>query len=202
MSWDGVERPFLSARNQIDSRRVKPSDASESTKIPWPRFWCPLGAVIHCGDDGAGFLTDPEDDFDRHANPQVARLSVLLPQSGPLVLFGEPGIGKSTELAAMRASLEAETGEPVIWIVFRDIADAADFRRQTVDFTAWQEWRASDGRLTLVVDGVDEGLFRHGELPAAHRELFERGTENLAVEISPARLELLHSLRKNRTPLF
>lgn len=294
-----AERPSLNAWSPIAFRRVKPSDASHSTFIPWHRFWCPLGGVIHCGDDGASFLTDPEDDFGRHANPQVARLSALLPDVGPLVLCGEPGIGKSTDLAAMRASLEAESGGPVIWIVFRDIADAADFRRQTVDSNAWREWRAGAGRLTLVVDGVDEGLlrvpnfvndltallkdepiarlrlvlacrtaewpldagrrflslwsdekraafyelcplrrvdaelaattrgadsvkfleavwqrgvtglaarpvtlffllreFRHGELPATHRELYERGTENLALEISPARLELLRSLRK------
>ena len=38
--------------------------------------------------------------------------------------------------------------------------------------------------------------FRNGELPATHRELYERGTESLMCEINPARLELLRILRK------
>lgn len=278
---------------------MKTSATAQVHIVPWHRFWCPLGGVIHCSGDGGGFLTDPEDDFGRHANPQISRLSALLPETGPLVLCGEPGIGKSTELAGMRAMLEANRDGPVIWIIFRDIADAADFRRQTLDSAVWQEWRAGTARLTLVVDGVDEGLlrvpnfvndltallkgepitrlrlvlacrtaewpldagrrllalwsdekvkafyelcplrrvdaelaatvrgtdaakfleavwqrgvtglaarpvtlffllreFRDGELPATHRELYERGTENLAREINPSRLELLRALRK------
>lgn len=272
----------------------------DTTLIPWHRFWCPLGGVIHCGDNnGAGFLTDPEEEFGRHANPNLSRLSTLLQDAGLLVLCGEPGIGKSTELASIRPLLEAASDGPLIWIIFRDVANTADFRQQTVASTGWQEWSAGADRLTLVVDGVDEGLlrvpnfvndliallkdepiarlrlvlacrtaewpldagrrllalwpdakreayyelcplrrvdaelaaiakgadsakfldavwrrgvtalaarpvtlffllreFRHGELPATHRELYERGTENLALEINPARLELLRTLRK------
>ena len=131
--------------------------------IPWTRFWCPLGGVIHCGDDNGGFLTDPEDKYGSIANPTVRRLSQLLPEAGPLVLCGEPGIGKSTELENVRAVLEGERdarGEVLRWIVFRDVADVTEFRRLTVDSPQWQAWRTGTARMTLVVDGLDEGLLR------------------------------------------
>lgn len=221
---------------------------------------------------------------------------------GAIVLCGEPGIGKSTELKVLRETLEAEldsVGESAQWISFRDIRDGADFQRRTVDSTKWQTWREGLKRMTLVVDGVDEGLlrvpnfvsdlaslledqplerlrlilacrtaewpvkiaerllakwpkeatgscyelcplrrkdaelaasergvdaekfleavwkrsveglaarpislffllreFRNGELPATHRDLYERGTENLVREIDPERLELLRALQK------
>jgi hypothetical protein len=266
--------------------------------VPWHRFWVPLGAVIHCGDSENGFLTDPEDEYGKHANPNLARLVNILPETGALVLCGEPGIGKSTELASIRASVEEHEG--CCWIIFREIADSAQFKWQTVEAAAWQAWRAGTERLTLVVDGVDEGLLRipnflndltallrnepldrlrlilacrtaewpvetgrallalwtsktreciyelcplrrkdaddaaramdcdpkaflqavwerkaialaarpvtlfflleefreHAGLPATHRELYERGTANLAREVDPARLELLRALRK------
>ena len=270
--------------------------------IPWTRFWCPLGGVIHCGDDNSGFLTDPEDKYGSIANPTVRRLSQLLPEVGPLVLCGEPGIGKSTELENVRAILEGERdarGEELRWIVFRDVADVAEFRRLTVDSSQWQAWRTGTTSMTLVVDGLDEGLlrvpnfvndltallkdepvsrlrlvlacrtaewplemgrrllalwpeqesepfyelcplrrkdaelaasargaepekflgavwkrgvmglaarpitlffllgeFRDSELPATHRELYERGTKKLAAEIDPVRQELLRKMGK------
>lgn len=270
--------------------------------IPWQRFWCPLGSVIHCGDEGDGFLTDPEDKYGRLANPTVSPLASLLPEWGLVVLCGEPGIGKSTELAGIRTMLEKqcdECDERLLWLVFRDVADAADFRQKTVGGLIWNAWRTGTTRLTLVVDGVDEGLlrvpnfvndlaallksepvnrlrvilacrtaewptemgrallslwpegmrapffelcplrqkdvelaalarnadagkfleavwrrgvvglasrpvtlffllreFRGGELPATHRELYERGTQSLARETNPVRLELLRALRR------
>jgi nucleoside-triphosphatase THEP1 len=53
-----------------------------------------------------------------------------LPQTGPVVLCGEPGIGKSTELASIRASLETGTaadGGSCCWVIFREVADFAEF---------------------------------------------------------------------------
>ena len=126
--------------------------------LPWRRYWVRFGEAIDCGEE-RGFLTDPEDRYGRHANPNVARLDSLLPRVGPTVLCGEPGIGKSTELEGVRAVLAPE-GEFLRWIVFRDVADVTDFRRRTVDHTLWKEWRVGSGRMNLVVDGVDEGLLR------------------------------------------
>ena len=131
------------------------------TMIPWRRFWCPLGATIHCGSEG-GFLTDPEDEYGKYYNKNVVRLANAFPQIGPLVLCGEPGIGRSTELETIRKQLSGETKncQRLIWLVFREISDLANFREKTVASATWKDWRADQSTMTLVVDGVDEGLLR------------------------------------------
>src|SRR4051812_20312653 len=98
------------------------SDLRRAT-LPWRRYWVRFGETIDCGED-RGFLTDPEDRYGSHANPNVALLESLLPNVGPIVLCGEPGIGKSTELEGARAALSPQ-GEFLRWIVFRDVADVA-----------------------------------------------------------------------------
>jgi hypothetical protein len=138
--------------------------------IPWKRFWVPLGGSISCGHDGQGFLDDPDSDFGRHLNPAVHELDALLARS-PLVLCGEPGIGKTTALSNLRTKLEAAY-DSVLWLEFRAIPDVGTFVRRTIETSIWKECQASGKRLALVIDGVDEGLikipgfvgFLHGEL--------------------------------------
>ena len=79
------------------------------------------------------------------------------------MLYGEPGIGKSTELASIREIVQTAgvpTGTNACWLTFDEIADLADFRRRTVESAAWKQWRNGNELYTLVVDGVDEGLLR------------------------------------------
>lgn len=131
-------------------------------KIPWDRFWVQLGGHIDCGHNG--FLTDPEANrYGKAANPDVERLINLLPEAGPIILCGEPGVGKTTKLENLRENLERDPntdGENLFWVVFREIADLTEFRRQTVESAPWLEWRVGTRRLTLIIDGVDEGLMR------------------------------------------
>ena len=126
--------------------------------IPWKRFWVPLGGSISRGNDGQGFLDDPESDFGRHLNATVRELDTLVERS-PLVLCGEPGIGKTTALANLRTKLEAKH-DAILWIEFRAIPDVGTFVRRTIDTPTWKEWQASGTRLGLVIDGVDEGLIK------------------------------------------
>lgn len=137
-------------------RKSKPS-------IPWKRFWCFLGAPINCGITGRGFLSDPEDVFWQHTPRSVHRLDEILPQSGPLILCGEPGIGKTTEFENLRVRIHSEfPGQTnLIALNFRQqIADMADFRRLTVETSKWTKWRDGNNHITLMIDGVDEGLLR------------------------------------------
>ncbi len=82
-------------RGLEDGRRVNspklPMNAPQST-LHWLRFWCPLGGAIHCEAEGEGFLTDPADSDGRYANLDLRRLAELLPDTGPLLLCGEPGV--------------------------------------------------------------------------------------------------------------
>lgn len=79
-----------------------------------------------------------------------------------LVLCGEPGIGKSKTLEATADAIRAgiPSGENLIWVEFRSIPDNGTFIRRTLDSEKWCAWRKSNEKLTLVIDGVDEGVIR------------------------------------------
>lgn len=131
--------------------------------IPWRRFWCYLGAPINCGLTGRGFLSDPEDEIWQYSPKSVYPIEELLPKIGPLILCGEPGIGKTTEFEKLRLKiLPDQSGHHgLIVLNFREqIADMADFRRLTVESSHWARWRDSETQITLMIDGVDEGLLR------------------------------------------
>ena len=131
--------------------------------IPWKRFWCPLGRPIDCGPDAKGFLSDPDSEFGKYQNPHTKPLLEFVPETGPLVLCGEPGMGKTTELERLLRQLRSESDgaiERVIYLFSRDISDASDFRRRTVDSEKWKQWGADASTMTLIVDGIDEGLIR------------------------------------------
>ena len=150
--------------------------STHQAKLPWLRFWCPLGSTLLSDGDDAGFLYDPADELGRHVNPCLRTLPELLSEAGPLVLCGEPGLGKSTELEAVRATIKAEhaaDGGGTCWLRFQGIVDFADFRKRSIEIGAWQQWRQGQGRFTLVVDGVDEGLLRVANFVSALHDLLE-----------------------------
>ena len=63
-------------------------------QYPWKRFWCPHDGVYSLADNG--YLYDPDSEYGKTVNPQLASLSEF--EASPcIVLLGEPGIGKSTE---------------------------------------------------------------------------------------------------------
>jgi len=128
--------------------------------IPWKRFWVPLGAEISCGFRGDGFLDDPETEWNR--NHEVAKhLDVLLAKKC-LILSGEPGLGKTTALEQAFPGVEHAAGgdAATIWIRFRDVPDSSVFTRRVFDSARWKSWLASDQIITLVLDGLDEGLLK------------------------------------------
>lgn len=133
----------------------------ETPIIPWTRFWCPIDKGISCGDSGRDFLSDPESDFGRILNPNVLNIDTLLEQPC-LVLCGEPGMGKSKALELAKSKIISRTGadQTPIWLNFREIPNVEIFHRKTFETAKWKGWLASDSRLTLVVDGIDEGLMK------------------------------------------
>ena len=130
--------------------------------IPWKRFWCPLGEPIDCGEAGRGFLQDPEaGGFGRRWSPHTLTLDELLARPC-LVLCGEPGLGKTKAIELAKETIASAPGSDrdPLWLAFREIPTLGDFRRRTFESQKWREWREAKTSLTLVVDGVDEGLLR------------------------------------------
>jgi hypothetical protein len=133
----------------------------ETAVIPWKRFWCPLGTAISCGPDGKGFLDNPEDLLGGYSNASLRDITQLL-ENRFLALCGEPGIGKSSTITQAKDEIRRRAGsdDNLIWIEFRSVPDTATFLRRTLESSKWKRWEQSSGELTLVVDGVDEGLVK------------------------------------------
>lgn len=129
---------------------------TERPWIIWKRWWRPLGASVRT-DGRGGFLTDPDSEYGRFAAENVSPISELL-DGQCLILCGEPGMGKTTELNALEQRLIKE-GHGVIRVSFRSCLDATDFEKRIFGATRWKKWMRSQGHLYLLIDGVDEGLW-------------------------------------------
>lgn len=115
------------------------------------RFWFPRGEPINV--DEAGFLLDPEHDFLRHSNPSAARLPTLR-EYGCLVLLGEAGLGKSTDLSAESGAVAA-LGVPVVSVDLGQVGGDDALVRQVFGGPGWDAWRAG-ATLTVYLDAFDE----------------------------------------------
>ena len=126
--------------------------------VPWKRWWTPLGGPIHLEQPG-GFLTDPSSEF-AHLYPlNVFPLEDLLHRRC-LILCGDPGMGKTTELDELQKRLAGAHNAPqVLRVNFRSCLDAADFPNKVFGSAIWKRWQRSDSSLRLIIDGVDEGLW-------------------------------------------
>ena len=158
---------------------------SQTDQLPWPRFWSPRKSRPH-GTSGE-FFEDPQGLFRKHLHPQAATLSEITPKTGLLVLCGEPGLGKTTELDLLRASLPAsfEENERLIYLKARTFESFTDLQGHLDSHPDWQAWLSNDDRLTILFDGLDEGLIRMPTLVARLRNFLEtKSTERLRLVLS------------------
>jgi hypothetical protein len=152
-------------RPTLDSSKQTILGGKNDLTFPWNRFWTPTNSPIHLGassfwgGETAGFLADPEDGFvGAEANKHLLTTEQLLvPQPGCFVLCGEPGMGKSRTLEAF---FQANPNPRRLILEFRDIASWEQFCEQIKATALWRSWITGNHLLTLVVDGVDEGLIK------------------------------------------
>ena len=130
-------------------------------RLPWRRFWVPTEGKISAGHDGQGFLDNPEGSFGRAINPELRTIDELLDRSC-LVLSGQPGIGKTTEVDALveRSPEWLAPDETLISFHCRTLVSEESLRRETVEAPAWTKALAEGWRVRLLMDGVDESLQR------------------------------------------
>jgi hypothetical protein len=145
----------------------------QTDHLPWPRFWSPRKSRAH-GTSGE-FFEDPQRLFGKHLHPQAATLPEITPETGLLVLCGEPGLGKTTELDLLRESLPASFGENerLIYLKARTFESFPDLQGHLESHPDWQAWLSNDDRLTILFDGLDEGLIRMPSLVARLRSFLE-----------------------------
>ncbi|APR86270.1 Hypothetical protein A7982_11619 [Minicystis rosea] len=118
--------------------------------------------------DGHGYLADPEGPFGAQLNPEARTLDALA-EMPCVVLLGEPGSGKSHELAAYWKSLRAGTGGDHVLLL--DGRSHRDLDRDLGRAGAYRAWCSGDTPLTLLVDSLDEfriGAHEAGQVIRGH----------------------------------
>lgn len=125
----------------------------------WKRFWCPPEESINLSDDE--FLSDPDSEFGKIINPWTVSFKSIS-HIPCLVLIGEPGIGKSTELVKQYKILKDELKDKKDDMLWGNLGDyqTESFLIQELFTTnkIFQSWRSKDHKLTLFLDSFDEGL--------------------------------------------
>ena len=119
------------------------------------RFWYPSGTVPNLSDEG--FLTNPAGEYGRFLNPNLWSLDHF--DSEPiLLLLGEPGAGKSTDLkrAYSRVATDAELGLSH-WVNLGTIGSDSGLR-QIFQSPIIKSWLCGSQHLTLFLDSLDESL--------------------------------------------
>jgi len=132
----------------------------------WKRFWCVRGENINLSD--GGYLADPDSEWARYLNPDLIPLKRMNEMSC-VALLGEPGIGKSWDLARqcedVRPTVSAN-GERLIRIDLRSYADEARLMQALFDGAEFEQWRRGDYLLHVYLDSLDECLIRMDNVAA------------------------------------
>lgn len=126
----------------------------------WKRFWCTRAAQINLGD--RGYLVDPESEYGHLLNPELVGLESIadLPC---LILLGEPGVGKSQEMANLfKYTVEKiEPSHPPLELNLRSCNSLSTDLIHDRDFI---DWINGSHRLYLFLDSLDEGMLTVGNL--------------------------------------
>jgi predicted NACHT family NTPase len=122
----------------------------------WKRFWCPRSSQINLGD--RGYLTDPESEYGKYANPELVGLEVIA-DVPCLVLLGEPGIGKSQELINLKkhTAKNLDSVNKILELNLRSCTNLKEDLFKDVQFITWEK---GTHRLYLFLDSLDEGLLQ------------------------------------------
>lgn len=124
-------------------------ESLSSLRYPWQRYWIPFGPTYV--PDADGFSSLRSSDFNGTILAQTLNDFDNIPC---LILLGEPGIGKSTEIERFqlnndellcRIKLNTRSNES-------DLLDAIEQRPE------FESWLNTDKRLYLFLDGLDEAF--------------------------------------------
>jgi hypothetical protein len=145
------------------------------------RYWSPRGGAYTEAD---GYLVDPDP---REFSPNSALRTLAdgtLPPS--LVLLGEPGIGKSTELRQVQERASAAiSGQSASAFINCRLLGSVEALYRKLEQPAISLWRTGTQHLTLFIDSLDEGLLTVEVLADVLGEALTRlDKERLSVRIA------------------
>jgi len=163
----------------------------------WRRFWCPREGAYSLSDNG--FLSDPEAEWGAALNPDARRFDQIA-ATPCLVLLGEPGIGKSHELAQAETVAEVaarESGDQVLKADLREYQTDQRLCARLFESQEFRRWVAGTHRLHLFLDSLDEGLIRITNVAALlEEELGRCPVDRLMLRIACRTADWPHSLEK------
>ncbi|MCW3097184.1 MAG: hypothetical protein JWL77_2802 [Chthonomonadaceae bacterium] len=126
----------------------------------WQRFWCPRDAFYPL--TPKGYLADPTV-LQRSAVLSHIKATEQLTERPCLVMLGEPGSGKTTEIDALRTTYvpkEGEIEERVHSVDLRSVGSEQRLITKVFESPEFTEWRNGTYRLNLFLDSLDECLLR------------------------------------------
>ncbi|MFF2367817.1 hypothetical protein ACFVU0_34595 [Streptomyces sp. NPDC058122] len=138
-------------------------------RIEWNRWWGLKDIALRLF---SGVLPDPLDEHARFINRHVHQLKDFAAYRA-LVLLGEPGMGKSSELDR-EVARRRSAGERVEYILLREFLTPGEVAEEIREAAGRWAQSGSRGDLTLAFDGFDEPLFAIGNLAQVLKRELER----------------------------
>jgi hypothetical protein len=125
-------------------------------ELAWRRLWVPQGEAVMLDDDG--IVADPEGfHFHQHLR-HTAQLTAPC-----LILLGDPGMGKSTELRGLFRSAHASAESAGNLALLKDLrlpTSDVGLLHHLFEDAQIKAWRAGTHRLYLFLDSLDECRLR------------------------------------------
>lgn len=131
-------------------------------RVAWSRWWGPEGVENTLF---SGVLPDPQGEYTKFLNRYVRQLKDYA-ACRALVLMGDPGMGKSSELEA-EVDRRRHAGEHVEHLLLRNFHTPGEVRDGVREADAGWRSAGSPGDLVLALDGFDEPLFAASSLASA-----------------------------------
>ena len=130
-----------------------------SLKYDWQRFWCPREGGVNFDE---GFIQNPDGKWGAILNPDVKRIEEFVAYPC-LILLGEPGLGKSSEIKRNEKLISA-VGQKDVQSLFINLSsyDSVErFERNVFESNEFKTWRVDENRiLYLTLESFDECLIR------------------------------------------
>lgn len=158
----------------------------KKVRYQWKRYWVPFkNDGISLTDHG--FLEDPTGEFGKYVSPNLATLEDLR-KIGCLILVGEPGIGKSTEIEDLYHATQKEAGEDhTLLIDLKSVMTPDSFIDRLTNDPRYKSWSENNEPLYLFLDSFDEGTFSFPRFANAFSTLLtdqQKNIPNLYLRIS------------------
>lgn len=162
----------------------------------WIRYWCRRGSTLEMDD---GYLLDPETGWGQLAAGELRTLDALRDKRC-LILLGEAGIGKSTELKCITGN---PSDRPIVALDLGDYGDEEALDRDLRNSPQVQAWLEGRGEITILLDSLDEMLIdRPRAIGFLKRWLRSIAVDRLYLRITCRSAAWPETLSKNLAEVF